>query len=219
MRLAILLGPIVTLAIACSSTPSTSDGGGTDGSTDATADVYNPGDAAADSPLDAPSPDASEAGTDGGLVCLSGGNPINPVGAGTCQMPYVIDLSQAALGTVVSYAASGGADLQNFNGPCKAQFTGTGRDLVFRVDVPMSAKSLTVGVDAVGMANPRIGVFEDTSCGQPINACSDVGGAGMCEVVTAQKNGAGFFGMAPYVVVSEIMSSNQPLTVRFRANN
>ena len=94
---------------------------------------------------------------------------------------------------------------------------GTARDVVFQLQLPTtSIAGFEVGVDAMGSADPRILVFEDTSCQQPVNACADDGGAGEPECVFADATTGVYFGVAPYVAVSEATASGETLRVRFR---
>lgn len=161
--------------------------------------------------------DASDGG--GGGACLGGGTPVTPTGSGTCAAPYLVDLTGVALGAIVAVTATGGADEASFvkGGACGVAFDGTARDLVFHVKMPSAVVTLDVAAEGAN-ADVRLGVAEDPSCGQPLNACANAGGAGACEHVIGPKGGAGFFGNETYVVVSEVTSSGQPLAVRFRAN-
>jgi hypothetical protein len=187
---------------------------------DASADVIVPSDSG--SPPDAKS-DAADAEAGPSPTCLTGGNPLPGVtGTGTCTDPFVIDMYSIAEGTIVSYttAAGAGTAIDNLSGSasCTTMFGGaTARDIIFRVWMPNAVVSLDVSVDAVGAADPRIGVFEDFTCQQPINACANVGGAGQCESLFAKKPDV-FKSTTAFVVVSEAVSSGQPLTVRVRAN-
>lgn len=206
------------LLVACSSSepsaPESPEAGSDASSADAALD-----DGGADATTDAnTNADASLDAGDGG-ACLAEGSAVAPTGSGTCADPYVIDLSTLALGTVVTHTAAGGADAANFveGGACKVSFKNTARDWVYRVKMPQAVASLDVGARGVG-ADPRVGVAEDPSCGQPLNACADAGGAGVCEVVHAPRNGSGFFGTETFVVVAETVSSNQAISVSFQAH-
>lgn len=210
-----------TLAVAaCSSsadpTPSTSDAGA-----DATTSDSGPGDAARDAPVDA-TPDAAvdaatDAAPDGG-ACLTGGAVVTPTGSGSCADPYVVDISAMALGTVVRVDLANAGFEPDFGGPCRTTFAGTMRDLVVHVKMPTAVASLAVGAEGPGPTDTVIGVFEDPSCGQPINACASATGAGACEHLVAPRSGAGFFGTSTYVIVSEPVNHGFALTVRLRAD-
>lgn len=168
---------------------------------------------------------SSESSSTGGeppAECFEGGSAAKGVsGSGTCAAPFVIDLSAEAHGTIVSYALDGGADEMDMGGGgnCFAEPVGTARDVVVEVMMPADVTALLVSVDPIGGADARIAVAEDPSCFQPMNACADEGGTGQCEGLVAPRGGDGFFGTSTYVVVSEIVASGQPLTVRFQTTN
>ena len=85
--------------------------------------------------------------------------------------------------------------------------------------MPADVTALLVSVDPIEGADARLAVAEDPSCFQPMNACADEGGANQCEGLVAPRGGDGFFGTSTYVVVSEVVASGQPLTVRFQTTN
>lgn len=104
-------------------------------------------------------------------------------------------------------------------GDCLAEPIGTARDIVIEVAMPADVTALLVSVDPSAGADAQIAVAEDPSCFQPMNACANEGGTGQCEGLVAPRGGDGFFGTSTYVVVSELVSSGQPLTVRFQTTN
>jgi hypothetical protein len=206
----------------CGSSSSSSDGGagdlsaaagdlsatgGSDGSASATDGGASDGGATMDG------------GDDGGLPCLSGGTPITATGTGACNDQFVIDLSALALGATSSFTATGGSDRPSFSygASCKVSWTGTARDLAFRVKVPMGTVALDVSAIPGSNGNTRVAIAEASSCGQPLNACADNGGVGMCDTVSAPNSIIGFFGAETTVIVSEMVDSGQPITVLFRA--
>lgn len=207
---------------ACTSSDDAAPGGsdgGSDASTSADASPSDGGRQDASTDASTPDADASPDGGDGG-ACLSGGSTASVTGSGTCSAPYVVDLSAAALGTVVSYVATGGANesIPLKGASCSVDFTATARDVVFHVKMPSGVASLDVAAVPSAGGNTRVAVAEDPSCGQPLNACADNGGTGACDFVNAPKGGFGFFGTETYVVVSEVTSSGQPITVYLRPN-
>ena len=82
----------------------------------------------------------------------------------------------------------------------------TQRDVVFNVMLPPGSMAFDVSVDGVAGSDPHVGVMEDPSCYQPVNACVDDGGDGVCEELNA-LNPDHFFSNSTYVVVSEPMHS------------
>ena len=157
----------------------------------------------------------------GSPLCFLGGNPVTPTGNGTCASPYIIDMQGLAMGSVVYHdAGTAGADetTQIGYGGCQLTtlFDNTQRDLVYQVLVPSLTNLLDVSVDAQAGADPRVGLFEDVSCGQPVNDCADDGGVGQCDALRGDSMQGEWFGTGPYVIVSELQDSGQPLTIRFR---
>ena len=154
-------------------------------------------------------------------ACLGGGTKIVPTGAGSCASPYKVDLSSRQVGDVVyvEVAGTAGADEKQFTYPgysgCKP--SSTARDIILGLILPTAgASGVWVSVDASSGADPIATMLEDTSCGQPANACSDKNGIGKEECMLAKKGGTGYFGNKPYAVVSEVVHSKKPLTVRFK---
>jgi hypothetical protein len=220
--LAVLL-VLASASQACTTSEDPASGGTDAGADTATSsDASRPDGSSQDSSTDSAAADA-DATTDGGSdagACLSGGTVVTVTGSGTCAAPYVVDLSGAALGSVASYVATGGTDQSTplTGASCKVSFTATARDVVFHVKMPNSVASLDVSAVPSASGDTRIAVAEDPSCGQPLNACADATGTGACDFVNAPRGGFGFFGTETYVVVSEVTSSGQPITVYFRAN-
>jgi hypothetical protein len=191
------------------STTSSTSSGGAGGSTTTTTPSGQGGDAGSGGAT-------GGGGAGGGPLCFTGGTSVSPTGSGTCADPYFIDMTAVAAGEI-RYHDTGaiGADEADMGGPCGTEFTSTGRDVVYHLDLADTVTGVEISVDAAGGADPRIGVAEDPSCGQPINACADEGGSGSCEYLLGPKDGTGFFG-DPYVIISEATGSGTSFTVRFR---
>ena len=154
-------------------------------------------------------------------ACLTGGTKITPSGGGSCTTPYLVDLSSTKVGDVVYVEVPGtvGADEKQFSYPSYSGCnpTSTARDIIFALTLPTTgASGVWVSADAVTGADPIATMLEDKSCGQPANACSDKNGKDKEECLLAKKGGTGYFGNKPYAVVSEVVNSNKPLTVRFK---
>jgi hypothetical protein len=163
-------------------------------------------------------------GSGGGtaIACFDGGTAIGATtAAGNCTQPIAINLSGASVGAVSTYTVPGTMGAQSARSWTEGSSCGvTGFDastryVVFSVDVG-TATALEVSVDAAAGANPLVGVAEDPSCQQPLNACADDGALGECEFVRAEKGGFGFFGTSTYVIVSDGAASSAEMTVRFR---
>jgi len=153
--------------------------------------------------------------------CPSGGKKLSPSGSGTCKAPYKVDLSGTKVGDVVYVEVPGtvGADEKQFYYPsysgCNPK--STARDVIFALTLPSTGVSgVWVHADAVAGVDPIATMLEDQSCGQPANACANKNGVGKEECLLAKKGGTGYFGSKPYAVVSEVVTSKKPLTVRFR---
>lgn len=153
------------------------------------------------------------------------GVAIEVSGSGTCADPWVLDLSAFDPGSVVRHEVGvvvgdpfGSDEVPSplYGGNCGASaiLDGTTTDFVWRVVLPEAAQTVEVSVDPVAGADPRVGVFEDASCGQPLNACADDQGEGLCEYVIATKFDE-FYGTTPYVIVSEVID-DPGTVVRFR---
>jgi hypothetical protein len=154
-------------------------------------------------------------------ACVTGGKQILPTGSGTCASPLTVDLSNTKVGDVVYVKVPGttGADEKQFSYPSYSGCnpTSTARDVIFALTLPTTgASGVWVSVDAVTGADPIATMLEDTSCGQPANACSNKNGKDKEECLLAKKGGTGYFGNKPYAVVSEVVNSKKPFTVRFK---
>lgn len=171
--------------------------------------------------LDQMQPDQMQPDAPPASSCPSAGTKITPTGAGSCASPYLVDLSSAKVGDVVYMQVAGtvGSNEKQFSYPSYSGCnpSSTARDVIFALTLPTTGVSgVWVHADAVPGADPIATMLEDTSCGQPANACSNVNGKDKEECLLAKKGGTGYFGNKPYAVVSEVIHSNKPLTVRFK---
>ncbi len=214
----LFLSIIILCSFACSDdTVPGSDGGGTKDlkiSVEAGGDMMQPDMPTADlAQPDLSQPDASSSS------CPSGGKKLTPSGSGTCADPYKVDLSGTKVGDVVYVEVAGtvGADEKQFTKSSNCNPKTTARDIVFALVLPSSGNSgVWVSADASPGADPIATMLEDTSCGQPANACSDVNGKDKEECLLAKKGGSGYGSNKPYAVVSEVVHSGKALTVRFK---
>lgn len=152
-----------------------------------------------------------------------GGNDAGVAAAdGKCGDPIIIDITGVAVGCVVyqtvTSAQHGDSTFRWGYGDCvNMTFSNTANDYVFQVNVDVGVTRLDVSVDGTGgSADLIVAIIEDASCGQLLNACSDVNGVGDCEWVGGTQADVVWLGTGLYVLVSEEASSGEDVTVRFR---
>jgi len=154
-----------------------------------------------------------------GIACFAGGSMAPASGSGTCGDPYVVDMTGAMAGDVISYAVGGNAndEMGNLSSVCGIDWSNTVRDIVFLVqNMDATTTGLEISTDTVGGVSPMIAVAEDPNCGQPLNSCADDNGDNMCEALCAPRGGSGFFGTSTFVVISENTTFSEPFNAFFR---
>jgi len=155
--------------------------------------------------------------------CFMGGTDANAAAAdGKCGDPIIIDMTGMQAGDVVFHTVNSNQHGDEtatwiYGGCSDMDFTGAANDYVFQVLVDQAVERLDVSVDGTGgTADPMVAIIEDVGCGQGLNACSNANAAGQCEWVGGTNLDGVWFGTGPYVLVSEVVDSNEDVTVRFR---
>jgi hypothetical protein len=221
MRPTLLLILLLPLTLLACDPKEQDDSSPPEGDTDTDTDADGDTDADSDADTDADADADADADTD--VACFEGGTDLGTLtGGGSCNAPLRVDLSAVGIGDVVYATIDPGlggdeADFGSGIRACGVMGAGTARDVIFALTLPSSGiLGFEVGVDAGASADPRILVFEDTSCQQPVNACADETGPAEAECLFANGGTGVYFGTAPYVAVSEAAASGEALVVRFR---
>jgi hypothetical protein len=162
-------------------------------------------------------------GTGGGgggapLACLMGGSQVTPTGSGTCTQADALTVTVPSLGSTVFHTQTSGDNYWSIGGGIGSSCaSGSVREDVYQVNLPVGWSTFTVSVDGTTGEDVKISMLEDSSCGQPENVCVNDSGPGMCEVAQAPSGTGLVQGNAPYVIIHSSTGSGA-ITARFRAD-
>jgi hypothetical protein len=150
-------------------------------------------------------------------VCFGGGSEHESSATGACDAPIEIDMRELTYGDAMFHRTSGAVTngVPPSIGKCAE---GTGRDIVYTVQVPDQA-DLEISVDTKDGSDPIILVQEgpDPECDKSAaTACVDDTASGECEYLRVRVSAGAYESDTPQVVIAETTPSGAALVVRFR---
>ena len=150
-------------------------------------------------------------------VCFAGGSEREATATGACDDPIVLDMRELGYGDAVFHRTLSSVTngLPPSIGKCAE---GTGRDIVFNVQVP-DATDLEISVDAEDGSDPIILVQQgpDAECHKAeATACVDDAADGECEYLRVRVAAGEYESDTPQIVIAETTPSGASLVVRFR---